>query len=794
MKLYYLLGLIFFSIQLQGQSVDDWTWYNQGNFYSYVYGLDQDANGDIWLGTGTKVIKFDGVNWVEYDVMDAGLPWNSFVRSIDSSLGDVIWISTFNRVLELNITTNQWTLHDPTNGANSYNGQTIKVESADKVWWTSGNGLWEYDGVEWTFHNLNPLALGLNINASNFNEIEIDNNKNKWVTTSSSICIDSPCFTPTGVIQINDTDTILYDGDNFGFPQAHSMAIDLDSDSNPIIAFSNYQTNEVFYSKYNNNQWSTPVSVPYNAFLYGMELGNEDQMYLFFKEFIAVEENGVWDVIPLDPDEVTFPFGCLLTPENDIYIAGRYTPISGTTKGVLGYLPHLNYRVRGLLYSDYNLNGTFDGIDQGMKNQFVQTVNQDRISFSNNDGDYSLSFFEPNTYEIEGLLPMYHSYEIPVNGIHSVALTTTNPKSDDNNFGFEPDTSAIDLSLSSTAINGANPGFQTCYMINVKNNAPRLTDGELIVNFDDLLTFESSNVTPSSIDGNQLTFDLQELDWLEIQNIKVCFLLPPDPNLIEDTLKYIASVIPTDGMDLTMENNVDTLCRPITGPYDPNFIGVHPAGVGVTGDIPLATTSLEYTIHFQNIGSDTARNVVISNPIDSNLNILSLNVLGSSHEYEVSFVEEDRLLQWTFLNINLPDSSTNEIESNGFIKYKIDLAAHEVGSIFTNVADIYFDFNLPITTNTTINTLIEETVAIFETPTVEKCDYELNLVGDQLQLQFPILDKYKIEVYDLSGRKLKSTLVNNTNTTMALEKLPSGFYVVSIVSKSCVGSEKIFIN
>jgi len=169
----------------------------------------------------------------------------------------------------------------------------------------------------------------------------------------------------------------------------------------------------------------------------------------------------------------------------------------------------------------------------------VQTVDQSHLSFSNNEGAYSLLFSEPNTYEIEGLLPAYHSYGSPVNGILNVPLTSADPTSNDNNIGFEPDTSAIDLSIALTAITNANPGFSTCFSIIVKNNAPRLTEGEVTVNFDDILNFESSSILPDSVNGNLLTFELEEMDWLEMRNIRVCFSLPPDPYLLGDTLKHI---------------------------------------------------------------------------------------------------------------------------------------------------------------------------------------------------------------------------------------------------------------
>jgi hypothetical protein len=64
------------------------------------------------------------------------------------------------------------------------------------------------------------------------------------------------------------------------------------------------------------------------------------------------------------------------------------------------------------------------------------------------------------------------------------------------------------------------------------------------------------------------------------------------------------------------------------------------------------------------------------------------------------------VLTWTFDNINLPDSTRDQAGSNGFVKFTVlpvkDLPA---GTRIENFADIYFDYNPPVRTNTVFNTL-----------------------------------------------------------------------------------------
>jgi len=68
-------------------------------------------------------------------------------------------------------------------------------------------------------------------------------------------------------------------------------------------------------------------------------------------------------------------------------------------------------------------------------------------------------------------------------------------------------------------------------------------------------------------------------------------------------------------------------------------------------------------------------------------------------------------VEFVFENINLPfDDATND----GYVVFNIKtLLALEECDTFENTADIYFDFNLPITTNTS-STLISNPLSISE--------------------------------------------------------------------------------
>ncbi len=163
---------------------------------------------------------------------------------------------------------------------------------------------------------------------------------------------------------------------------------------------------------------------------------------------------------------------------------------------------------------------------------------------------------------------------------------------------------------------------------------------------------------------------------------------------------------------------VDIYCGEVTGSYDPNDKTGFPLGINESNDI-LPNQQMEYLIRFQNTGTDTAFTVVIRDTLSTDFDIFSVESGAASHSYDFNMYGS-RIMEWTFNNILLPDSTTNEAASHGFIKFKVNQIPNlPEGTVLENSAGIYFDFNDPIITNTsqhTINYFIDNfiTTSIFE--------------------------------------------------------------------------------
>ncbi|MBD0254517.1 MAG: hypothetical protein ICV83_02260, partial [Cytophagales bacterium] len=153
-------------------------------------------------------------------------------------------------------------------------------------------------------------------------------------------------------------------------------------------------------------------------------------------------------------------------------------------------------------------------------------------------------------------------------------------------------------------------------------------------------------------------------------------------------------------------------CLPIIDSFDPNDKAVSPQGVGPERYTPTGA-ALDYVIRFQNTGTDVAYRVVVVDTLSEHLDLSTLRVGTVSHPYKMTVTGRGRpVLTFTFDNINLPDSTADEPRSHGRIGFSIHpKAGLPEKTRVENLADIFFDYNEPVRTNTTLN-------AIYDVPSV----------------------------------------------------------------------------
>lgn len=370
--------------------------------------------------------------------------------------------------------------------------------------------------------------------------------------------------------------------------------------------------------------------------------------------------------------------------------------------------------VSGLVFLDSNGNGLQDPGEGGLPGWTVRLDPGPQFTTTDLNGNYFFSFLAPNTYTISEIVKpnWVQTYPAPP-GVHVVVVdsgqTFTNK-----NFGNQPIANVQDLSVS-VAGSITRPGFQKFYGIVYQNKGTIAVNGTVIFTLPPQLGYLDSSPGGVYNAGNRtVTWNLASLPagllgWLWVK-AQIPATVPLGTALTSSVL-----INPVAG-DVFPADNSDSETQIVRGSFDPNDKEVSPVGVGSTGLITREDT-LTYQIHFQNVGTDTAFNIVVRDLLDEDLDLSTLQIGASSHPFTFGIVDP-RELVWTFTNIRLPDSTTNEAASHGFVKFTVKPKANApAGAMIQNSAAIYFDFNAPVITNVVQNQIASEVGNIAISPT-----------------------------------------------------------------------------
>lgn len=233
----------------------------------------------------------------------------------------------------------------------------------------------------------------------------------------------------------------------------------------------------------------------------------------------------------------------------------------------------------------------------------------------------------------------------------------------------------------------------------------------------------------------------------------------------------------------------DIDCRENTGSFDPNDKQGFPFGALSEHFIPMQQP-IEYLIRFQNTGTDTAFSVVIKDTLDGNLDVNTIRPLGGSHPYLFN-LNGTGIAQFSFHNIMLPDSNTNERASHGYIKFSIaPKASLPEGTIINNDAAIYFDFNKPVITNRTWHTLGTQYLSNANYLFAPGINLEVYPNPASRQIIFNLNSAVPLEgvlqLYDVTGKLATVEKFSHNQITYDSKNLKSGYYMYRIVTNNKV--------
>jgi Secretion system C-terminal sorting domain len=340
-----------------------------------------------------------------------------------------------------------------------------------------------------------------------------------------------------------------------------------------------------------------------------------------------------------------------------------------------------------------------------------------------------------------------------------------------------------DLSIEATSILPARPGFAMEYSVIAKNNStyPETVKVTVAIPSTNGLNSDPSNLHASYPDSLvwQLTLPPGKEQKLAVYGIL-------QQNLSLGTEHICQFRISGDSQDQNLQDNFIETRQIVTGSYDPNDKQAKPDGQVSVALLPnIQNKPIEYLIRFQNTGTDTAFTVVVADTLHPLLDLSRIRILDASHPMRVES-PSSRVLNFVFPNILLPDSTTNESESHGFVKYELGLQPLALGNEITNRAAIYFDFNSPVITNTTKLNVVQ-TIAAHETPAFDQCILQPNPVSTYTKITLPdhFTSEASYQLWNQLGQLISTSRLNSSGS-VDLTYLQSGIYWLQILKGELV--------
>lgn len=457
----------------------------------------------------------------------------------------------------------------------------------------------------------------------------------------------------------------------------------------------------------------------------------------------------------------------------------------------------------GILYNDVSNDCVMNGENLIVQNVPLKASNGTNTYFTwSNGGYFVFSNILAGTYTLEVLNTNTGYTTTCVNSLpHNTSVITLQ-----NNFEMLPLNCAggFDISITDISLyNGFTPGLTEYILphIGVNNGScDFVIPGEVRMILSPCLTYQVGGnlanapdmVIPSAT-GDTLVWYVSDINnignfsyWNYPVLVSTC-----TSAVVGDTACIVMMVIPSNG-DVNAANNIYTEYFMIGVSYDPNFKEVSPKGFGAEGYIPAQTPDLTYTLHFQNTGTAPAINVFLVDTLDANLDLYSIEILSSSHPMQ-PFLLPGGVMKFMFANINLPDSTNDEMHSHGYVKYRIKLnTGLTPGTEIKNKVLIYFDYNEPVITNTTLNT-IEYLTSIKKN---EAIDFDVfpNPTNHFLNINLTNNSIAKITITDLLGNEVLGFNSSKSQNILDVQTLQNGIYFLTILQDGNSMTKKICIN
>lgn len=440
------------------------------------------------------------------------------------------------------------------------------------------------------------------------------------------------------------------------------------------------------------------------------------------------------------------------------------------------------FQTNGTLRFDQNANGCAANdvlasnvrvnVSNGTTTETGFTSGVGAYGFSSNAGSYTITpVLENPTYF--NLSPATGSVNFP---------TTASPATRD--FCMTANGVKNDLEITLLPLNPARPGFNAKYMLVYKNKGNTTQSGTASLTFPNTVaSLVSATPAVSSQTTSTLNWAFTNLLPFETRTIQLNFLLntPTATPALNggDVLPYVATV--TGASDQTPVDNTLNFNQNVVNAYDPNDKTCLEGAVVGTDKIGQY---VHYVIRFENTGTFAAQNIIVTDMIDTNkYDVTTLIPQLGSHPFRTRILQNNRV-EFVFENINLPFDDAN---NDGYVAFKIKTKSTLVaGDTFSNSANIFFDYNYPILTNTATTHI--QNLGLQETP---NSAFALAQNPVDTQLVFANAQEITIQsvsIYSIQGQLMQVNM-HPAASGIDVSTLSLGTYLVKVTTEQ--GSEVV---
>jgi GEVED domain/Secretion system C-terminal sorting domain/SprB repeat len=430
--------------------------------------------------------------------------------------------------------------------------------------------------------------------------------------------------------------------------------------------------------------------------------------------------------------------------------------------------------IGGYVKYDSNSNCIFDAGEIGIPNTMITVNPGNHITYTDANGDYTINGLPYNTYTIvkSNAIGFINTCGNTTTGtISATAPLLTGNFLDSSNLVYNYSVSSWGWCLAPALGNNHRKIYYN------HNQTGQTSSGTIYAVFDSISHYGSSVPTHSSINGDTVFWNVANiLGNYNANFIDITWNLNPALPM-GLSIPWKIGIKNTLHVDTTLYNNQAMFTFTTCTSFDPNEKFVTPQGKTNNGYITTDDAYLTYTVKFQNTGNATAANVVITDAISAHLDITDFQVLNASHAYGIEVINNN-VIKFNFFGIMLPDSNTNLQGSNGHITFSIkqkpNLAA---GTVINNTAKIYFDYNAPIITGTTTNTIYNKLQAGTNT---SNANTACNVCGNG-KIMVAANGGIAPFTYTIQPNCTATTVVGNT-----IQNVAAGNYVIHI--KDAIGN------